>query len=221
MKPDRRYQRQRDRLVDEIRKKGISDSDVLAAVGRVQRHLFLDNAFLHRAYEDVALPIGHRVTISQPFTVAYQTSLLGIKPGHRVLEIGTGSGYQAAILCEMGAQVFTIERIRPLQARTAELLRSLGYRAVCRYGDGVQGWPAMAPFDGIVVTAGAETVPDDLLRQLRLPDTEAMRAGGRLIIPIGPRSHQRMMRFTRSGDESWDDEELDDFRFVPLLDDTE
>ncbi len=221
MKTDRRFQRQRDHLVEVIREKGITDPGVLAAVGRVPRHLYLDNAFLQRAYEDVALPIGHRVTISQPFTVAYQTSLLGIKPGHRILEIGTGSGYQAAILCEMGAQVFTIERIKPLQVRTAELLRTLGYRAVCRFGDGVQGWPSMGPFDGIVVTAGAETVPVDLLRQLRLPDPDNMRAGGRLIVPIGPRSHQRMMRFTRSGEDSWDDEELDDFHFVPLLDDTE
>ncbi len=221
MTNDRRFQRQRDQLVDIIREKGITDSNVLKAVGRVPRHRFLDNAFLHRAYEDEALPIGHRVTISQPFTVAYQTSLLGVKPGHRVLEIGTGSGYQAAILCEMGAQVFTIERIKPLQARTAELLRSLGYRAVCRFGDGVQGWPAMAPFDGIIVTAGAETVPQDLLRQLRVPDPDTMGAGGRLVIPVGPRTHQRMMRFTRSGDDTWDDEELDDFRFVPLLGDTE
>ncbi|PIQ62587.1 MAG: protein-L-isoaspartate O-methyltransferase [Bacteroidetes bacterium CG12_big_fil_rev_8_21_14_0_65_60_17] len=221
MKTDRRFQRQRDQLVEVIQEKGITDPDVLAAVGRVPRHIFLDNAFLHRAYEDVALPIGHHVTISQPFTVAYQTSLLGVKPGHRILEVGTGSGYQAAILCEMGAQVFTIERIKPLQARTARLLRSLGYRAVCRFGDGVQGWPSMGPFDGIVVTAGAETIPEDLLRQLRLPDPDIMRAGGRLIIPVGPRSHQRMMRFTRSGENSWDDEELDDFRFVPLLGDTE
>ena len=215
---DAKYQRRRQELVELLRGKGIANERVLEAIGSVPRHAFVQHGMLTRAYDDVALPIGHGVTISQPFTVAYQTDILGVKPDSRILEIGTGSGYQAAVLCEMGAQVFTIERIRPLYDKTSELLKRLGYRAVCRYGDGTHGWESVGPFDGILVTAGAESVPKPLLSQLRAP--VGMKPGGRLIIPVGDRSVQQMHRITRMGDDAFEEEVLDDFKFVPLLSDT-
>lgn len=220
MKTDEwKFNRRRDKLLDELREKGIKDERVLAAMAAVPRHLFVEHAFQHRAYEDVALPIGHRVTISQPYTVAIQTEMLAVKKDARILEIGTGSGYQAAVLCEMGARVFTIERIKPLFDRTSALLRETGYRAVCRYGDGTQGWESVGPFDGIIVTAGAVEVPEPLMRQLR--PREGMKPGGRLIIPVGDREGQRMYRFTRMDGDNWEEEAFDGFRFVPLLGDTE
>ncbi|MCZ6705975.1 MAG: protein-L-isoaspartate O-methyltransferase, partial [Bacteroidetes bacterium] len=168
-----------------------------------------------RAYHDEALPIGMKQTISQPFTVAYQTMMLAPQPGERILEIGTGSGYQAAVLCEIGARVFTIERLRPLYERTSQLLRVLEYKALCRCGDGIQGWEAVGPFDGIIVTAGATIVPDKLLQQLRIPDAE--NKGGRLVIPVGNRDSQRMNRITRESVDVYAREETEGFRFVPLI----
>lgn len=212
---DWKFQRQRAELVSELRRKGISDERVLSAIGAVPRHRFMDQALSPRAYEDEALPIGHGQTISQPFTVAYQTMMLDPAPDDRILEIGTGSGYQAAVLCEMGARVFSVERIRPLHDSARQLLEELGYRVVTRFGDGTRGWESMSPFDGIVVTAGAPVVPEALLGQLRLP--EETRQGGRLIIPVGDRSEQKMHRIVRMGEEEWETDVLDGFRFVPLL----
>ncbi len=207
MSEDWKYQKRRGRLIDLLRERGITDERVLLALQKVPRHLFVDQALRPRAYNDEALPIGLKQTISQPFTVAYQTMMLGPKPGERILEIGTGSGYQAAVLCEMGARVFTIERLRPLHERTSALLSSLEYRALCRCADGTKGWESVSPFDGIVVTAGATVVPDDLLHQLRLPDEK--QSGGRLVIPVGNRSTQRMNRIMRTGPDAFEREETE------------
>ena len=215
MREDWKFQRRRAKLVDELREKGITNERVLRAIGSVQRHQFVDQALLSRAYLDEALPIGMQQTISQPFTVAYQSQTLDPQPGERILEIGTGSGYQAAVLSEMGAQVYSIERVRGLYEKTTPLLRSLRYDIRCRFGDGMLGWETMAPFDGIIVTAGALDVPDSLLRQLRMP--EGMKPGGRMVIPVGDRDQQMMTYIVRMGEDAFDDIEMEAFRFVPLL----
>ncbi len=212
---DWKFQRRRERLVEELRRKGITDERVLAAIGKVPRHLFVDPAFLERAYLDEALPIGLNQTISQPFTVAYQTMLLDVRKGDKILEIGAGSGYQAAVLCEMGAEVYSVERLKPLLDRTRRLLKRLGYRVRLHWGDGSLGWPAFAPYDGIVVTAGATEAPRPLLEQLRIPD-EAHR-GGRLVIPIGGPEGQTMTLIIRKGEDAYERRETDSFRFVPLI----
>ena len=218
MTEDWKYQRRRTELLDELREKGISDERVLDAMSRVPRHAFVEDALIPRAYKDEALPIGLKQTISQPFTVAYQSMLLAPKPDEKILEIGTGSGYQAAVLCELGARVFSIERLGPLYDRTAALLKRLGYRAVTRLGDGTRGWESVAPFDGIIVTAGASDVPQKLLSQLRRPEDGI--AGGRLIIPVGDRESQNMLRIWRTGDDTFETQELEGFRFVPLVSDS-
>ena len=212
---DRLYQRQRADLVDELRLKGIRDERVLAAIGRVPRHLFVEPALRNRSYRDEALPIGLKQTISQPFTVAYQTMMLAPQPGERILEVGTGSGYQAAVLYEMGARVFSIERHRPLLNRSCRILEELGYRIVTRHGDGTQGWAACAPFDGIIVTAAASEVPKALLEQLRRPADN--RPGGRLVIPVGDGRGQTMTHITCIGPNAFDYQETHTFRFVPLV----
>lgn len=204
-----RYARRRQALLDTLREKGIRDERVLKALDRVPRHLFVDTALQPRAYRDEALPIGLGQTISQPFTVAYQTAQADVQPGERVLEVGTGSGYQAAVLCELGARVYSIERHAPLLDRTLELLKKLGYRIDATHGDGTLGWPQYAPFDAIIVTAGGPEVPRPLLEQLAV--------GGRLIIPVGPPKHQVMNRIVRLGPERYERAELDVFRFVPLI----
>lgn len=205
----RSYDRQRQALVRQLWEKGIRDERVLQAIAAVPRHEFVEPALRQRAYEDEALPIGLKQTISQPFTVAYQTTLLAVEPGDKILEIGTGSGYQAAVLCELGARVFSIERHGPLLERTRALLDRLGYRVVTRHGDGTLGWSASAPYDGIVVTAGGAEVPEPLLDQLSP-------RGGRLVIPVGGAEKQTMRRIIRHGNR-FDQEELADFRFVPLV----
>lgn len=216
---DPQYRRQREQLVEQLRERGIHDEDVLAAVKAVPRHLFVDPALRDRAYADEALPIGLNQTISQPFTVAYQTSLLEVQPHDRVLEVGTGSGYQAAVLCELGARVFSIERHEALLSRTRSVLDDLGYNVRTQLGDGTKGWPAFAPYDGIVVTAAAPEIPPALLRQLRELSEEGGRPGGRLVIPIGGRGGQTMTRITRtgSGPHDYEREGFHSFRFVPLV----
>lgn len=199
----------RKRLVATVRQKGIQSEAVLAAVGRVPRHFFFDNVFLEHAYQDKAFPIGEGQTISQPYTVAFQSELLETKPDQRVLEIGTGSGYQACILLELGVKVFTIEYNKVLYDRTRKFLPEMGYKPVFKHGDGSQGWPSHAPYDGIVVTAGAPVVPDALKEQLAI--------GGKLVIPVGTNDRQQMLRITRVGEQEYKTEEFDYFVFVPLL----
>ncbi len=196
-------------LVKKIKSKGISDPRVLEAVEMVPRHAFLDNAFQEHAYQDKAFQIGEGQTISQPYTVAFQTELLQAKPGDRVLEIGTGSGYQCSILVAMGVQVFSVEYNRTLHRRAKAVLRQLGYQATLRQGDGSLGWPDYASYDGIVVTAGAPTVPEALIDQLA--------EGGRLVIPVGDRKRQEMLRFTKGPDGQLKRESFQGFSFVPLL----
>jgi len=198
----------RNKLVKKLQEKGISDERVLAAIGKVPRHAFFDDALLVHAYEDKAFPIGEGQTISQPYTVAFQTEKLKIKPGDKVLEIGTGSGYQAAILLEMGAKVYSIEYNRKLYDRTRDFLPTLGYKPYFFFGDGSKGIPAKAPYDKIIVTAGAPVVPAAL--------TDQLAEGGILLIPVGDREKQKMLRITKTKDKL-KTEEFDFFAFVPLL----
>jgi protein-L-isoaspartate(D-aspartate) O-methyltransferase len=205
-----RHQGMRRRLVEEVKQKGIILQGVLDAIGTIPRHLFLDSSFVEFAYQDKPFPIGSGQTISQPYTVAFMTELLELRPGHKVLEIGTGSGYQACVLLEMKAKVYTIERQRQLYERTKAFLPSIGYKPRFFYGDGYKGLPAFMPFDGIIVTAGAPEIPDALLTQLAI--------GGRLVIPVGENA-QTMIRITRTGEHEYHREEHGTFRFVPLLKD--
>ncbi len=197
-------------MLEDLRDRGIVDERVLAAMLRVPRERFLEGHFVPRAYEDSALPIGDGQTISQPFTVAFMTQELRLEPGERVLEIGTGSGYQTAILAELGAKVFTIERHIALLESARKRLEALGYhRVISRAGDGTRGWQEYAPFDAIIVTAGAPDVPESLIKQLN-PQA------GRMIIPIGDRTSQKMYLIHRSGEELRA-QEMHDFAFVPLI----
>lgn len=198
----------RNKLVRVIRQKGIKDERVLSAVGKVPRHVFFENAFLEHAYQDKAFPIGEGQTISQPYTVAFQTEKLQVEPGLKVLEIGTGSGYQACILLELGAVVHTIECNRKLYEKARKTLAALGYRPFFHLGDGSKGLPAFAPFDRILVTAGAPVVPESLKQQLA--------DNGILVIPIGDREKQVMVRITKKGND-FIREDFDYFSFVPLL----
>ncbi len=200
----------RNKLVKKLREKGISDERVLEAIGKVPRHAFFDNALLNHAYEDKAFPIGEGQTISQPYTVAFQTEKLQIKPGDKVLEIGTGSGYQAAVLLEVGAKVYTIEFNRKLYEHTKDFLPELGYKPYFFFGDGSKGIPGKAPYDKIIVTAGAPVVPYAL--------TEQLAENGILIIPVGDREKQKMLRITKKNGKLIQ-EEFDNFAFVPLLGD--
>jgi len=199
----------RKRLIEELRGKGINDEKVLEAMGRVPRHLFMDDAFLRHAYQDKAFPIAAGQTISQPYTVAVQTMLLNVGKRDKVLEIGTGSGYQAAILAEMGVKVYTIERQRELYRKAQVMLNSLGYRIQFFLGDGYEGQPQYGPYDGIIITAATAEVPDKLLRQLRV--------GGRLVVPRGDRDSQVMTLYCRRGEEDWEITTHGHFVFVPML----
>jgi protein-L-isoaspartate(D-aspartate) O-methyltransferase len=198
----------RKKLVRIIEKKGISDPRVLQAIGKVPRHVFFDNALLEHAYQDKAFPIGEGQTISQPYTVAFQTEKLEIKPGDKVLEIGTGSGYQACILLELGARVYTIEYNRKLYDTARTFLPRMGYKPYFYFGDGSKGLPAKAPFDKILVTAGAPVVPKAL--------TDQLAENGILVIPVGDREKQRMVRIRKKNGQLVK-EEFDYFSFVPLL----
>ena len=211
---DRKFVRKRNRLVEHLRSKGIEDERVLTAISEVPRHMFVEQAFQQRAYEDEALPIGLQQTISQPFTVAYQTTMLNVKPRDRVLEIGTGSGYQAAVLHKMGARVFSIERHEALHRRAKGILQELRYQVTLKHGDGTLGWPTFAPYDKILVTAGASGIPESILAQLKEPDEN--KAGGCLVIPVGEKE-QTMYKVTRTGNDSYSYEKTTSFRFVPLI----
>ncbi|MCH7524749.1 MAG: protein-L-isoaspartate(D-aspartate) O-methyltransferase [Bacteroidetes bacterium] len=211
MKDTFKHKGLRKQLVNVIKAKGITDKDVLKAIGKVPRHLFMDSGFLDHAYQDKPFPIAADQTISQPYTVAFQTELLQIKKGDKVLEIGTGSGYQAAILCELGAKVYSIERQLELFKKTNLFLPKLGYKPKkLIFGDGYKGLKDEAPFDGIIVTAGAPFVPKALMSQLKI--------GGRLVIPVG-NDVQIMTLFIRKDIKEFEKHELGEFRFVPLLED--
>jgi len=205
-----RHKGLRKKLVEELRNKGIEDERILSAIGKIPRHYFLEKAFEDWAYKDQAFPIGSDQTISQPFTVAYQTDLLDISSGDKILEIGTGSGYQAAVLFEMGAKVYTIERQAKLFDKTSVLLKKMEYGSIRTFlKDGINGLPRFAPFNKILVTAAAKEVPPALLQQLAV--------GGHLVIPVGRKGVQIMMRITHLGQNEYKTEKFDKFKFVPLL----
>lgn len=211
MKDTFKHKGLRQQLVEIVKHKGISDDKVLNAIGKIPRHLFMDSSFLDHAYQDKAFPIAADQTISQPYTVAFQTELLKIKEGSKILEIGTGSGYQTAVLCELGAKVYSIERQLELFKITSKFLPKLNYRPKkLIFGDGYKGLKEQAPFDGIIVTAGAPFVPKPLLSQLAI--------GGRLVIPVGDKV-QVMTLFVRNGPKDFEKHEFGEFRFVPLLED--
>ncbi|EAZ82704.1 protein-L-isoaspartate(D-aspartate) O-methyltransferase [Algoriphagus machipongonensis] len=196
-------------LVALLREKGIKSESVLDAINNLPRHFFFDSALVSHAYEDKAFPIGEGQTISQPYTVAFQTELLDIKPGNKVLEIGTGSGYQGTILHLLGAEVYSIEYQKKLYEGTKRFLTRLGIEMNLFYGDGSEGLAAHAPYDKILVTAGAPVVPNSLLKQLKI--------GGTLVIPVGDRKTQAMLRLTKKSQKQIIREEFDGFAFVPLL----
>ena len=205
-----RHEGLRKLLVQIIRQKGISDQQVLAAIEKVPRHFFFDSSFLEYAYEDKPFSIGAGQTISQPYTVAFQSELLQIKKNDKVLEIGTGSGYQACILAEMGAKVYTIERQKSLFDKTSKFLPLIGYHTIKTFfGDGYKGLPTFAPFDKVIVTAAAPFIPDALLEQLK--------PGGILVIPVGANDVQIMTTVTKHADNTFEKKEYGAFRFVPML----
>ncbi|MDX1937947.1 MAG: protein-L-isoaspartate(D-aspartate) O-methyltransferase [Flavihumibacter sp.] len=205
-----RHKGLRKKLTELLRSKGITDESVLNAINNIPRHFFLDSAFDEVAYEDRAFPIANNQTISQPYTVAYQSQLLEIKPFDKVLEIGTGSAYQAVVLAEMGAQVFTIERQKQLFDNNKQFALLKKYPAIkFFYGDGFEGLPTFAPFDKVIVTAAAPFIPQKLVAQ--------MKAGGKMVIPVGEGEIQRMMRLTKQPDGSTTEELFEKFSFVPML----
>lgn len=204
-----RHQGLRKKLIDGLKIKGIRNEKVLEAIGKVPRHLFMESTFIQFAYKDQAFPIGAGQTISQPYTVAVQTQLLELEKGDKVLEVGTGSGYQAAVLLEMGAKVFTIERQKELYMKVHKFLPEIGYNPACFFGDGYKGLPNFAPFDKIIVTAGATSVPEDLKQQLTI--------NGRMVIPVGHEHRQEMTVITRISENEFRSEKHGDFVFVPLL----
>ncbi|MFC6095198.1 protein-L-isoaspartate(D-aspartate) O-methyltransferase [Flavobacterium qiangtangense] len=209
MKDTAKHQGLRNQLVTVLEQKGITDKNVLEAIRKIPRHLFLNSSFEDYAYQDKAFPIGAGQTISQPYTVAFQSQLLEVKKDDKVLEIGTGSGYQTAVLCMMGAKVYSVERQNELFKTTSLLLPKLGIRPkLITFGDGYKGLPNYAPFDSIIVTAGAPIIPKPLMAQLKI--------GGRLVIPLGE-EHQIMTMLIRKNETQFEKHEFGEFRFVPLL----
>ncbi|WP_344978294.1 protein-L-isoaspartate(D-aspartate) O-methyltransferase [Compostibacter hankyongensis] len=205
-----RHKGMRTKLVEGLREKGIADEAVLQAIQHIPRHFFLDTAFESIAYEDRAFPIGEGQTISQPYTVAYQTQLLEVKPFDKVLEIGTGSAYQSCVLAELGAHVYTIERQKKLYEQLKHFIFRTRYPTIkFFYGDGYEGLPTYAPFDRVIVTAAAPEIPRKLLEQLK--------TGGMMVIPVGGAAGQRMLRITKTGDDDFEEEAYDNFSFVPML----
>jgi protein-L-isoaspartate(D-aspartate) O-methyltransferase len=209
LKVTAKHQGLRNQLVTILKEKGIIDKSVLEAINKIPRHLFLNSSFADYAYQDKAFPIGAGQTISQPYTVAFQSQLLEVKKDHKILEIGTGSGYQTAVLCLMGARVFSVERQNELFKQTSVLLPKLGIRPKhLSFGDGYKGLPNHAPFDSIIVTAGAPIIPQALMAQLKI--------GGRLVIPLGE-ENQIMTLLIRKNETQFEKHEFGDFKFVPLL----
>jgi protein-L-isoaspartate(D-aspartate) O-methyltransferase len=205
-----RHKGLRKKLIDILKDKGITDTNVLDAINAIPRHFFLDSAFDKIAYEDRAFPISDGQTISQPYTVAYQTQLLQVKPNEKILEIGTGSIYQASVLAQMGAQVFTIERQKNLFEKTKSFILKNSYPTIkFFYGDGFEGLPTYAPFDKIIITAAAPFVPPKLIEQLK--------AGGKMVIPVDEGQHQRMLRLTKNEEGTYSEEVFENFSFVPML----
>lgn len=211
MKDTKKHEGLRNQLVAILKEKGITDNSVLNAIGKIPRHLFMDSGFEAFAYQDKAFPIGAGQTISQPYTVAFQSQLLEVKKGDKILEIGTGSGYQTAVLYAMGAQVYSIERQNELFKKTLNFLPKIGIRPKkLIFGDGYKGLPDEAPFDSILVTAGAATIPNALMAQLKI--------GGKLVIPLGE-NEQIMTMLIRKNEKQFEKHEFGTFRFVPLLED--
>jgi protein-L-isoaspartate(D-aspartate) O-methyltransferase len=204
-----RHKGLRKKLVESLKIKGITDEGVLNAINTIPRHLFLDNVFVDFAYQDKAFPISAGQTISHPFTVAFQTQLLELKRGDKVLEIGTGSAYQTCVLLEMKAKVFSIERHRVLYQKAKVMLTKMNYSAKLFFGDGYLGQPAFAPYDKIIITAGAPYIPEDLKQQLKI--------GGIMVIPVGEGDSQVMKRLIKKSETDFEIEEYGDFKFVPLL----
>lgn len=212
MEDNYRHKGLRKQLVLELSKKGIKSIEVLNAIEKLPRHLFLDKVFTEQAYSDIAFQIGAGQTISQPYTVAFQTELLEVKKGDKILEIGTGSGYQTLILCSLGAKVYSIERQKELYLKSKELIPKLSFNPKLKYGDGYQGWPSFAPFDKIIVTCGAPMIPEKLKEQLKI--------GGIMVIPVGEGKNQEMLYIKRLGVEEYDVSKLGVFSFVPMLRET-
>lgn len=206
-----KHKGQRKRLTETLQSKGITDSKVLEAINTIPRHFFFESGFFDHAYEDKAFPIDEGQTISQPYTVAFQTQLLNVKKGDKILEIGTGSGYQCAVLCALGAHVVSIERKKSLHIQAEKLLKQMGHEAILVYADGTKGLPEHAPYDGIVVTAAAPLVPESLLNQLKI--------GGHIVIPVGEKEEQQMLRITKTENDKFVKEQFGTFRFVPLIGD--
>ena len=203
------YEKERQELVDKLSENGINDIYVLKAIGEIERHLFVPEAMVMHAYKDIALPIGYSQTISQPYTVAFMTQALKAKPDNKILEIGTGSGYQAALLFRMGAKVFSIERQFEIYDRTQKLFDKLEIRVHTKYGDGTIGWEEFSPYDGIIVTAGSPNVPKSLLKQLAI--------GGRLVIPVGDKISQKLKVLTKISENEFNIIDIPEFVFVPLI----
>lgn len=208
MKDTYKHKGLRQKLAENIRKKGITDEGVIDAIKRVPRHLFVESFLENRAYDDTALPLCQGQTISQPYTVAVQTQLLKVQPGDKILEVGTGSGYQAAILLELGAKVFSIERNRKIYIQTSNTLNALKYYPRLFFGDGYKGLPTYGPFDKIVITAGAPSVPEALKQQLK--------TNGIIVVPLGDATHQEMVRIIKQDEQHFKQENHGGFIFVPL-----
>jgi len=209
LKDSYRHQGKRKILISELRQMGIQIPEILEAFYAVPRHFFMDLALDDLAYTNAAFQIGSGQTISHPYTVAYQTQLLEVKPKMKILEIGTGSGFQTSILCALGAKVYSIERHQELHVKAGAILKYLGYDARLRYGDGFLGWPSYAPFDRIIVTCGAPNIPIELKNQLAV--------GGIMIIPVGEGAEQKMLKIIRLSDDEFVDESFGTFKFVPML----
>lgn len=206
-----KFQGMRKKLIGELREKGIADEKILTAFDAVPRHFFLDNAFADQAYSDIPFQIGKGQTISQPFTVAFQTQLLEVKKGDKILEIGTGSGYQGCILAAMGAKVYSIERHKELHLKAKQMFRQFHFNAHLVFGDGFKGLPSYAPFDKIIITCGAPIIPPVLIEQLKI--------GGYMVVPLGEGEKQTMLRLTKISESEFQEENYGTFSFVPMLED--